>query len=58
MGHRKKTFQEKLEEHERLKAAAHKVIDQMTRLELRRLFIRRKHFIEQQEPQTAVEEKQ
>jgi hypothetical protein len=55
MGHRKKSFEEKVVEHEQLKAAAHKVIDQMTRLELHRFFIRRKHYLEQ-EPQMAAKE--
>jgi hypothetical protein len=59
MGHRKKSFAEKLAEHERLKAAAHKVIDQMTRIELHRFFIRRKHHLQQQSPEVnAATEKQ
>jgi hypothetical protein len=55
MGHRKKTFQEKVDEHTKLKAIAHQVIDQMTRIELHRFFIRRKHYLEQQ-PQIAAKE--
>ena len=57
MGHRKKSFEEKVAEHTHLRAVAHRVIDQMTRLELHRFFIRRKHYLEQQ-PQMAATEKQ
>ena len=57
MGHRKKTFEEKVTEHTHLRAVAHRVIDQMTRIELHRFFIRRKQYLEQQ-PQIAVMEKQ
>jgi hypothetical protein len=46
MGHRKKSFEEKVAEHSHLRAVAHRVIDQMTRIELHRFFIRRKHFLE------------
>ena len=55
MGHRKKSFEEKLAEREQLKAAAHKVIDQMTRRELHRFFIRRQHHLTEQ-PQIAAKE--
>jgi hypothetical protein len=53
MGHRKKTFQEKVEEHERLKRIAHQVIDQLTRVELHRFFIRRKHYLKKEPPMAA-----
>jgi hypothetical protein len=55
VGHRKKTFQEKVEEHERLKRLAHEVIDQLTRVELHRFFIRRKHYLKQEPPMAAEE---
>jgi len=56
MGHRKRSFEEKVAEHTHLRAVAHKVIDQMTRLELHRFFIRRQQYLEQQEPQIAARE--
>ena len=59
MGHRrKKTFEEKVAEHTHLRLVAHRVIDQMTRLELHRFFIRRQHHLAEQSPQMAAEEKQ
>jgi hypothetical protein len=58
MGHRKKSFEEKVAEHAHLRAVAHKVIDQMTRIELHRFFIRRKQYLEQQPQMAAREETQ
>jgi len=58
VGHRKRSFEEKVAEYERLKAVAHKVIDQMTRMELHRFFIRRQHHLAEQSPQIAAMEKQ
>jgi hypothetical protein len=58
MGHRKKTFQEKVDEHERLKAAAHRAVDQMTTKELYQFFRRRQQFLKSEsEPQIAAMEK-
>ena len=51
---RQKTFQEKLEEHQRLKRIAQEVIDQMTTKELHQFFARRQKFLQQHEPQMAA----
>ena len=56
---RRKTFQQKLEEFERLKRIAHEVIDQMTTRELHQFFARRQKFLKQEsEPQEAAKETQ